>query len=91
MANDDSNQNEPDVEQVNNGNRSEENTIVGSKNTKDTDDSTSDDEPMTDAQRSYLKALTDEAGKSADENISKVEASKQIEELQHKTSSGTVN
>ena len=79
MTNEESNQNKPDVDQENNGNKIEENIKVGSHNTQD--------EPITDAQRAYLKTLADEAGKSADENISKVEASKQIEELQQKQDS----
>jgi len=43
---------------------------------------------MTGAQRSYLKTLSDEAGETFDENLTKAEASKRIDELQHKTGRG---
>jgi len=47
------------------------------------------DEAMTGAQRSYLKTLSDEAGEPMDENLTKAEAAKRIEELQQKTGRGT--
>jgi hypothetical protein len=40
---------------------------------------------MTGAQRSYLKTLSDEAGEESEDNLTKAEASKKIEELQEKT------
>jgi hypothetical protein len=43
---------------------------------------------MTGAQSSYLKTLSDEAGEPFDEDLSKAEASKRIDELQHKTGRG---
>jgi len=55
---------------------------------KDPDEWTTGDEPMTGAQRSYLKTLSDEAGEEFDENLSKAQASKRIDELQHKTGRG---
>lgn len=55
---------------------------------KDPDEWTTGDEPMTGAQRSYLKTLSDEAGEPFDETLSKAEASKRIDELQHKTGRG---
>jgi hypothetical protein len=55
---------------------------------KDPDEWTTGDEPMTGAQRSYLKTLSDEAGEAFDENLTKAEASKRIDELQHKTGRG---
>jgi hypothetical protein len=55
---------------------------------KDPDEWTTGDEPMTGAQRSYLKTLSDEAGEEFDQNLSKAEASKRIDELQHKTGRG---
>jgi hypothetical protein len=55
---------------------------------KDSDEWTTGDEPMTGAQRSYLKTLSDEAGEEFDETLSKAEASKRIDELQHKTGRG---
>lgn len=55
---------------------------------KDPKDWTTGDEPMTGAQMSYLKTLCEEAGEAMDENLSKAEASKRIDELQHKTGRG---
>jgi hypothetical protein len=56
---------------------------------KDPDEWTTGDEPMTGAQRSYLHTLAGEAGEEIDENMTKAEASKKIEELQQKTGRGT--
>jgi len=39
------------------------------------------DEPMTDAQRSYLETLCRETGEEFDETLSKADASKRIDEL----------
>jgi hypothetical protein len=47
------------------------------------------DEPMTGAQASYLKTLSDEANEPFDESLSKADASKRIDELQGKTGRGT--
>jgi hypothetical protein len=55
---------------------------------KDPDEWTTGDEPMTGAQRSYLKTLSDEAGEEMDDTLSKAAASKRIDELQHKTGRG---
>lgn len=55
---------------------------------KDPKDWTTGDEPMTGAQMSYLKTLSEEAGVEMDETLSKAEASKRIDELQHKTGRG---
>ena len=55
---------------------------------KDPDQWTTGDEPMTGAQKSYLKTLSDQAGEAFDENLSKAEASKRIDELQSKTGRG---
>jgi len=46
------------------------------------------DEPMTGAQASYLKTLSDEAGEPFDEKLSKADASRRIDELQGKTGRG---
>src|SRR5687767_3065119 len=43
----------------------------GSNTIKDPDEWTTGDEPMTGAQRSYLKTLSDEAGEELDENMTK--------------------
>ncbi len=55
---------------------------------KNPDDWTTGDEQMTGAQRSYLKTLSEEAKEEFDENLSKAEASKRIDELQQKTGRG---
>jgi hypothetical protein len=43
------------------------------------------DEPMTGAQRSYLKTLSDEANVPFEENLTKAEASKRIDELKQRS------
>ena len=43
------------------------------------------DEPMTDAQRSYLETLCRDTGAEFDESLSKAEASKRIDELREKS------
>lgn len=55
---------------------------------KDPEDWTTGDEPMTGAQKSYIKTLSEEAHEPADENMTKAEASERIDELQHKTGRG---
>ncbi len=55
---------------------------------KDPDDWVTADEPMTGAQASYLKTLTEEAGEEFDEGLSKSEASRRIDELQGRTGRG---
>ena len=60
-----------------------------SNTVKDPDEWVTGDEPMTGAQRSYLKTLSDEAGEPFDENLTKADASKRIDELQQKTGRGS--
>lgn len=55
---------------------------------KDPNEWTTGDEPMTGAQRSYLKTLSDEAKEPFDDTLTKAEASKRIDELQEKTGRG---
>jgi Protein of unknown function (DUF3072) len=55
---------------------------------KDPDDWTTGDEPMTGAQASYLKTLSEEAGEEFDDSLTKAEASKRIDALQEKTGRG---
>ena len=55
---------------------------------KKPEDWTTGDEPMTGAQASYLKTLSEEAGESFDGDLSKAEASKRIDALQEKTGRG---
>jgi Protein of unknown function (DUF3072) len=62
--------------------------IQGSNLDKDPQEWKTGDEPMTDAQASYLKTLSDEAGEPFDDKLSKADASKRIDELQQKTGRG---
>jgi Protein of unknown function (DUF3072) len=55
---------------------------------KDPDEWKTGDEPMTGAQSSYLHTLADEAGEEVDDDLSKADASKRIDELQEKTGRG---
>ena len=55
---------------------------------KNPDDWTTGDEPMTGAQESYLKTLSEEAKEDFNEDLTKAEASKRIDELQEKTGRG---
>jgi hypothetical protein len=52
------------------------------------DDWTTGDEPMTGAQQSYLSTLAGEAGAEVDDDLTKAEASKRIDELQRETGRG---
>jgi len=69
-------------------NTSDQSAVKGSNTIKDPEDWTTGDEPMTGAQHSYLTTLSTEAGEEFDENLNKAEASKKIDELQHKTGRG---
>ncbi len=55
---------------------------------KDPDDWVTGDEQMTGPQASYLKTLAREAGEEFDPELTKAEASKKIDELQHETGRG---
>ncbi|MES2979005.1 MAG: DUF3072 domain-containing protein [Pseudomonadota bacterium] len=61
---------------------------AGSNMEKDPKDWVTGDEPMTGAQRSYLKTLSEEAKEPFDESLSKAEASRRIDELQARTGRG---
>lgn len=52
---------------------------------KDPEDWVTGNEPMTGAQASYLKTLSEEARVDFDPNLSKAEASKRIDELRVRT------
>jgi hypothetical protein len=52
---------------------------------KDPDNWVTGEEPMTGAQRSYLKTLSEEAGEPFDDNLTKADASRRIDELQATT------
>jgi hypothetical protein len=55
---------------------------------KDPDEWTTGEEPMTGAQESYLHTLATEAGEGVQEDLTKAEASKRIDELRGKTGRG---
>ncbi|HEX8261613.1 MAG TPA: DUF3072 domain-containing protein [Allosphingosinicella sp.] len=55
---------------------------------KDPEEWVTGDESMTGPQASYLKTLSQEAGEEFDPGLSKAEASKRIDELQHETGRG---
>ena len=52
---------------------------------KDPDDWKTGDEPMTPAQRSYLTTLAQDTGEAVDENLTKAEASKRIDDLRDRS------
>ena len=52
------------------------------------DDWKTGDEPMTGAQRSYLNTLASEAHEEVNDDLTKAEAAKKIDALQHKTGRG---
>ena len=55
---------------------------------KNPDDWVTGDEPMTGAQKSYLKTLSEEAHEPFDDTLTKAQASKRIDELQARTGRG---
>jgi hypothetical protein len=52
---------------------------------KEPDEWKTADEPMTAAQRSYLETLARDVGESFEEELTKAEASKRIEELRERS------
>jgi DUF3072 family protein len=52
---------------------------------RDPDEWKTGDEPMTDAQRSYLETLCRETGEEFDDRLSKAEASKRIDALRERS------
>src|SRR3712207_4851457 len=55
---------------------------------KHPDDWVTGDEPMTGAQKSYLETMTGEAGEPVEDDFTKADASKKIDELQEKRGRG---
>ena len=55
--------------------------VPESNTEKDPSEWVTGDEPMTGAQKSYLKTLSDEAGQAFDDTLTKGDASKKIDEL----------
>ena len=62
---------------------------AGSGTEKDPEAWVTGDEPMTGAQRSYLDTLAREAGETLSPELTKAEASEQIDRLQGKTGRGS--
>jgi hypothetical protein len=52
---------------------------------RDPEDWKTGDEPMTDAQASYLRTLAEETGEPFDEKLTKAQASQRIDELREKS------
>jgi hypothetical protein len=52
---------------------------------KDPDEWKTADEPMTAAQRSYLETLAREVGEEVEDNLTKAEASKRIDDLRRRS------
>jgi DUF3072 family protein len=52
---------------------------------RDPDDWKTGDEPTTAAQRSYLETLCNDTGETFDDNLTKAEASKMIDELRERS------
>jgi hypothetical protein len=69
--------------------KDEKQTAQTDSNTvKNPDQWTTGGEEMTGAQKSYLNTLSQEAGEELNDDLTKAEASKKIDELQHKTGRG---
>jgi Protein of unknown function (DUF3072) len=66
-------------------------TAISGNAEKDPSDWVTGDEPMTGAQRSYLKTLSEEAHTEFDDSLTKAQASVRIEELQRITGRGQQN
>jgi hypothetical protein len=68
--------------------QSDDDSGLPSNREKDPDEWITGDERMTGAQASYLKTLCEEAKQEFDPTLTKAEASKRIDELQHVTGRG---
>jgi hypothetical protein len=62
--------------------------LRGSNLEKNPDDWTTGAEPMTAAQASYLRTLSDQASEPFNPDLTKAEASKRIDELRQRTGRG---
>jgi hypothetical protein len=78
----------PEEELFDQNNNTEKENTDNTNTVKDPDTWTTGKESMTGAQHSYLKTLSEQAGEEVDETLNKAEASKKIDELQHKTGRG---
>ena len=77
--------NESALDQTPQNQQNQQNQQGDSNTVKNPDEWKTGDEPMTGAQRSYLKTLSDEANVPFEENLSKAEASKRIDELKQRS------
>jgi hypothetical protein len=68
--------------------KSQNNDATPQSAEKDPDQWVTGEESMTGPQASYLRTLAQEAGEEIDENLTKAEASKKIDELQEQTGRG---
>ncbi len=55
---------------------------------RDPDHWVTGDDPMTEAQRAFLRRLSEQAGEPFDDSLTKAEASKRIDELRERTAGG---
>ena len=69
-------------------NAAEQNTADNSNRIKDPDEWVTGDEEMTGAQESYLHTLATQAHEKVDDDLTKAEASKEIDRLKAKTGRG---
>ena len=69
-------------------NNSKQNDQPSGNAKKDPKDWKTGDEPMTGAQKSYLETLATEAGQKAPDDLTKAEASVEIDKLQRDTGRG---
>ncbi len=60
-------------------------SAAGSNTEKDPSDWVTGEEPMTGAQASYLKTLSEEAGEPFDAGMTKAQASQRIDELRERS------
>ncbi|MGA7328453.1 MAG: DUF3072 domain-containing protein [Rhodomicrobium sp.] len=63
---------------------SQQNAAPGSNIQRNPDEWKTKDEPMTPAQASYLRTLSEETGERFDPNMTKAEAAKKIDELRQR-------
>ena len=74
--------------EINNSNNDPDRNRQQGNRIKNPDDWKTGNEPMTGAQESYLETLSTEAGEEVEKDLTKAEAAKKIDELQHKTGRG---
>ena len=79
---------QPDVELGDSRNSGTTDNEVPTNTRKDPDEWVTGGESMTGAQASYLKTLSEEASEPFDDQLTKAEASKKIDELQSETGRG---